>query len=68
MESAKKFYKDWVSKEKGKRLSDPLKGAEEVGRGLAKSECVKWVERWPFSQELIDLNCYEGLFREKQEL
>uniref|UniRef100_A0A158R4A4 ANK_REP_REGION domain-containing protein n=1 Tax=Syphacia muris TaxID=451379 RepID=A0A158R4A4_9BILA len=61
MERAQNFQKEWINEKRDKRLRDPLKGAEEVGRCLAKANNVKWVEKWPFSQELINLSSREGL-------
>ena len=61
-EDAQEFYKEWLTKERDKRLRDPMKGAEEVGRNLAKTRKVKWLEKWPFSEQLLDLNCLAGIF------
>ncbi|VDM96199.1 unnamed protein product [Thelazia callipaeda] len=58
---ARTFYETWKLEERECRRSNPRKGAERVGRRLAQEYKVTWMERWNFSNKLIDLNSFIGL-------
>lgn len=60
-EQAQKFSQTWAMEERDCRRSHPRKGAERVGRRLACDSGVKFLERWSFTDKLIDLNSYEGM-------
>jgi ankyrin repeat and LEM domain-containing protein 2 len=48
-------------KEKNIRLTDPSKGLETIGRGLAAEFHVGWKEYWDFLGQFVDIRTSEGL-------
>lgn len=48
-------------KEKHIRLTDPMKGLEKIGRGLAHEYNVGWKEYWEFLGHFMDIRSKEGL-------
>ncbi|CAH1778016.1 unnamed protein product [Owenia fusiformis] len=56
------------------KYTDPDKGVERIGRGLAAELCVSWNEYWDFLQCYADLTTTTGLdkleqfLREKQDM
>uniref|UniRef100_A0A915B3V3 Ankyrin repeat and LEM domain-containing protein 2 n=3 Tax=Parascaris TaxID=6254 RepID=A0A915B3V3_PARUN len=60
-EEATSFHDEWIRAEREIRLSDPLKGNERIGRTLAHQCGVRWMERWRFSDDVVDLNSTGGL-------
>ncbi|VDM51004.1 unnamed protein product [Toxocara canis] len=60
-EDAARFRKEWIAAEREARLRDPLKGDERIGRALAHQYGVRWMERWRFYNDVIDLNSAGGL-------
>lgn len=59
-EEATRFHDEWIRAEREIRLSDPLKGNERIGRTLAHQCGVRWMERWRFSDDVVDLNSTGG--------
>nr|XP_002736187.1 PREDICTED: ankyrin repeat and LEM domain-containing protein 2-like [Saccoglossus kowalevskii] len=65
---ANNFYKSWITPPRSERRkainikrSDSDKGLERLGRDLASSMDVPWVEFWPFLDCYINLSSLEGL-------
>ncbi|XP_065827000.1 ankyrin repeat and LEM domain-containing protein 2-like [Oscarella lobularis] len=67
-EKAQLLYKDWSSPVRGRsreeiniRRSDSERGMERIGRRLAHTKGVPWVEYWPFLDDYVDLLTPGGL-------